>query len=507
MIHPWKNLAEAYGRASRGEKVAVWLVLLCLLPILYFVLNWLSADFDTSGTAYVMMHLVDRAVHGQPIYAPSASDHVNGGYTPLYIWISAAVCKVFGTSFFWPRLVSLLSALGLSLLIGALVWQNTEGNLLLSVWAPAVLLWTTVIAGFNTWVVDVNVNGLHAALVVLGFYLLRPPRSVPRIAAAAMAIALSVLAKQTGLAYIAAGTVLLAGSSRKEAAIFAAVACVLVGGVFWWLNDSTGGEFFRQTITANRGPPWLVQRLVDEVILRVLMGLAGFLTAMTLIGLLQYEEGGFWKSIWKAEWFLCAAGVGVACIAHPKFGSGPTQDLVALAGLAVCGSIGLYRLSKRVPPWLGPRLLLAIPAAQLALVIVPGASFYPMAILDEHDYATHRQIASVFQSGRTSMYTIPYIQRAFGQEPGGYQQGDIDLWKDGRMDVSRKPDALVRPYRDQQFDYVILPAYASREDTAVRAILDHYDGIGSIPGHPRGPSGGNTRFDLFVFKAKRLQGR
>ena len=494
-----------YKRSPAAVKVALWLVIGSLLPLLYLVGNRLSANFDNDGGPYIVMHLVDRVFEGLPIYAPASTEHLNGGYTPLYLWLSGWLCKLFGLSFFWPRLVSVVSSVMLAFLIGAFVWKNTERNLLLSVAAPAFILWTSAASGFNVWMVDVNVNALHAALAVLGFFLLRPPLSTTKTVCAAVAMALCVLAKQTGMAYVAAGFLFVFGLSRKNAILFLAVSAGILVVVFGWLNASTNGEFYRQVVLAHQGPPWQGARLVDEVILKVFIGMAGFMTLMAVAQFLMIRAPGFWRSVWKAEYFLCAAGVGVACIAHPKLGSGALQDLVGLCGIAVCGCMGIYMLCRQMPEWAAVRWLVLIPLSQLAVVVLTGMSELPYALFDESDAAKYRQIGSVFQSGRTSVYLFPFIQRAFGQKPGGYPEGDLERWRGGRVDYSIKADDMVKPYRDQEFDYVILPAYADNEDRAVQAVVKNYVGISRIEGNPRGPRGGNMRYAFFVMKAKRLQ--
>jgi hypothetical protein len=36
-------------------------------------------------------------------------------------------------------------------------------------------------------------------------------------------------------------------------------------------------------------------------------------------------------------------------------------------------------------------------------------------------------------------------------------------------------------------------------------VVQAYAPVGRLPGHPRGPAGGNMRYEMFVLKAKRLQ--
>ena len=81
---------------------------------------------------------------------------------------------------------------------------------------------------------------------------------------------------------------------------------------------------------------------------------------------------------------------------------------------------------------------------------------------------------------------------------------EFTSWVDGKRDYSGVPDRLLAPFRNQEFDYVIMTPYVDNADPAVKTIIENYKPINVIPRHPRGPRGGNMRYEQYILRAKRL---
>ncbi len=502
----WKGgFIGQYRRLTAVGRWAVWIILLLQLPLLYLLINRLFPDFEIDGCYYHHMHMIERVKEGLPIYAPASTSHAGVSYTPLYWWISAAVAKVFGPAMIWARLVSLVFSILFTWIIGAFVWKNTEKNLILTLAAPAMVLTSNYNIDMVPWIVDINVNAVHVAFTILGFYLLRDHPSVKRTVFAAVAMSLGVIAKQTGLAYVVAASLLLLLTARKQSVVFIGTCAAILVVTFGILNSSSHGEFYRWTVDANKAPPWIAQRLFDEVLTKELIGLFGLMVVMALVPVFMSRSfGEFWRTVLTPEYVMCGSGVAVVCISQAKMGSGAIHALIAFAGLAVCGSLGICRLAKALPADWGARVTAWVSVLQLMITMVPGLGMYPFHLIDQFDREKYGQIASVFKSGRTCVFGYPFMSRVFGQPWSGYTGDEFTSWVNGQMDYSAKPDSLVAPFRNQEFDYVILPPNSDGEDPVVKAIVANYAPIGMLPRHPKGVRGGNMRYEYYVMRAKRL---
>lgn len=499
------RVVGGFRRMPGAWKLALLVVVLTQLPVFYLLYNRTFAPFDTDKNPYEHMHMINRVVEGKPLYAPASTDHYSVTYTPLYWWITALVFKFAGASLPVARLVNMFFAVVFLGCVVAFVWKGTEGNLFLAVAAPAMLLLLNGSEGMASWTSDANVNSTHIAFAALGFLLLSGPLTRPRAVLAAAAMSLSLLAKHTGLAYLVAGAVYLLIFNRRLLVPYVVTGAVLVGVPFWHLQAQSNGEFLT-IIGHNTGtPPWVPARLWNEVYGRDFFGKFGIMAAAALLPLLLAKKGTFWKTLLTPEYFLCGAGIGVASIAIPKIGSGEVHAMLGYAGLCICGCIGIHQLAKRLTPDVGARVLVAVPLLQVAVLAVLLLGHIRDALIDEYDRAKYAQISAVFRTGRTCLWGVPYIQKAFGQPISGYPGDERSVWHMGRMRYD-KPEPLLQPFRRQEFDYIVMPAFMDRSDPMVQVILENYQPVDRLPGHPRGAKGGNLRYDYYVLRANRLGG-
>lgn len=483
-------------------KIAVVLLAVSQLPLVFLVLNRTFLGFDIDSGQYFMMHVIERVRTGLPVYVPTAPGQCSPSYTPLYFWVSGWLCKLLGQSMVWPRVVSVVSTIAFAWLTGVFVWRRTERDLVLSVAAPCFVLSSCAYVG--PWVFDIQVNAMQGALVALGFLLLLTDLTPKRAAIAAVVMSLAVLTKHTAVAYLLAAGVLILLRSPRLAGVYAGVAAGFLGLVVWWLQASSDGYFLRNVLGAGEAP-WLVQRLWNEVLFPDLLGRYGLMAALAAVPLLMSRPRDLFGFVLKPEYVMCAAGIGVAIIAQPKYGSGPLHALVAYAGLSICGAIGLWHLARLLPAPLNGTLPAWTALLQVCVLLVSGVPTYSTLLVDDADRAMHQQVEDVFKSGRTAFFYFPYMPTLYGQPEAGLYGDETMKWKNGQTDYSATPPEIYAPFVRQEYDYAILPVFADQRDPAVRAILENYTGVTRLPGHPRGPAGGNFRYEKIVFKAKRLQ--
>lgn len=502
----WHQVRQEWINLSRIGKIAVIAMLLALTPALALVINRLGVNFDTVTGPYQHMDMIYQLVHGKTLYSHLSTEQLTSiSYTPLYWYMSAILCKLFGMAFIWPRLISVLAAFGCGVVLFLWTWRLTERNLPLSVAAPVIFLGTNYI--ITPWIVEVNVNATHLFFTILGFYLLIKPTFRNTIFAA-LALSAAVLAKQTALAYVAAAAAMLFFRERRQLFVFLAVAAAVLGISSLYL-EAYEGEFFRQAVTANTGLPWFWKRIFSEVFQSCFFGITGFIFLFAFIHLLIddcFDPQKFWRRIWKSEYILALSGIGVAIIATPKYGSFINHCLMGVGGLALCGMAGLHQTAKLIKPSCAERIYLGVALAQIFAILLLSFPAYPPLLIDRYDREKMANIANVFKSGRTCFFGVVYIQRQFGQPSAGAADDEPTKWKKGQLTYAFIPDELTLPFKNQEFDYVIVGSYFDPNHPVAKAIMENYKtALGRFPAHPKYPRMGDMRYDCYVLQANRLQ--
>lgn len=496
IVHAWRGL-------SLGAKLLVGILLAAHLPLILLALASIPQPFDVASPPYQHMGMISRIVDGLPLYTGPSSEHSVVTYAPLYWGIVAALAKVFGLTFTLARLVSIAAAFVVWFCVAGFVWTNTKRNLVLSVTAPTIVFLSSIM--FGNWTMDINVNATHFAFVIAGFFALSGTLTNRRVALAALLLALGVLAKQTGLAYIAAAGFLVLMTSPKRLPLFLGVAGGFIAVSFFVLQNLTGGEFWNQTGPANASLPWYGARIYNEIILQSFLGYGGALLLFTMYALVRDWKPNVLLLARHAHYVMLAAGTGVACIAHPKYGSGNIHDVIALAGICICGCIGLHKLGERGGKF-APACRVAVPLLQTGLVLLLSLqrnserweAVWPTAT----DQAKYEQMAKYFKSGRAVLFGVPYIQRAYGQPSLGVPDDEFSKWKSGKLDYSTLPDLYMKPYRDEVFDYVIIADYFDPGHPVCRTIMQHYPFV--VERIPPTPPGHNyLRHELVVLAPRR----
>lgn len=501
----WHQIHKEWINLSQIGKIAVIAMLMALLPALILVINRLGVNFDSSGGPYHHMAMIYQLVHGKTLYTPLSTEYACVTYTPLYWYLCAIPCKLFGMSFFWPRLISVLASIGCAIILFLWTWRLTEHNLPLSIAAPVIFLGTNYIV--YIWLIDIGVHAVLLFFTILGFYLLIKP-TLRNTIFAALALSAAVLTKQTALAFVVAAVVMLFFRERKRMLVFTGIVLAILGASFWYL-ETYEGDFFLQTVTANAGVAWMWKRIFAEVFQGFFFGPFGFVLLFTLIYLLiddQFDQRSFWRRIWKSEYVMTAAGIGVGIIASPKLGSGTPHCLTAVGGLIVCGMAGLHQISKLIKPSCSERICLGVALAQIFAILLLGFPGYSSQLIDRYDREKNTSIANVFKAGRTCLLGNHYIQHQYGQPAAGNPDDEPTKWKNGQLTYAFIPDELTQPFKKQEFDYVIIGSYFDPSHPVVKAIMENYKTmLGRFPAHPKYPRMGDMRFDCYVLQANRLR--
>jgi hypothetical protein len=503
----FKSIRIGWGKMGPGSRLLLLIFGALQLPILYMVLNNIACGFALDRAAYEHLAQIKRVYDGNPIYAPLSFEFCAITYTPLYWWVCGWIWKLTGPGFFTPQLVSLLSSLALFYFVARFLWNNTSEDLFLAGFGLVCLSFANLFTGF--WLFSISIDAMHYAFTVAGFFFLRR-KDTRGALLAALCLSLGALTKQTGLAYVAAGGAFVLAANPRKFMHYLAMAVLVCGGVLAYLQISSNGLFYDIVVRQNQGPPWDLSRLLGEVWGAQFLGqvaLLFFLSLWPILSSKSFSEA--WKQLLTAEYAMLASGLLVASIAQPKFGSGPNHAVIAIAGLIVCGFRGLKLMISRLgdSKWADKTRNLIV-VLQATTLLVPAWAQSHDHLIDRYDKNKYQQIAEVFKKGYTIMYHYSYITSSFGYPEGGNQGNEMCRWINGQWSYANKPDFLSQPYREQRFDYVILGAsVVDQNDPTIKAILENYSVISTLPAHPVYPNTLMLRYPVFILRANRLAPR
>ncbi len=240
-----------------------------------------------------MLSAVRRVAAGQPLYAAPGLDYVALNYTPLYVWVSAAVGAAVGVDFPALRLVSLVSALGVLVLLAALVRRAT-GSAAAGLVAAGLFCATYRLSG--AWLDIARADSLYLLLLLAGAFLVGGRPGAGRALAAGALWGLAFLAKQSAPVVIAP---LLAWrlARRPRAGLATGLAFAAVAGLAWLGLDAASGGWFRFyafTVAASHAPEaGLALSFPGRYLVRLIPALIAFAAVAWLARSRRPPELGF----------------------------------------------------------------------------------------------------------------------------------------------------------------------------------------------------------------------
>lgn len=317
-----------------------------------FELEWMEGG---------MLHHVQRAIDGEPLFAPPSLEYLAYPYTPLYAYVAAGLAVLVGSSFWLLRLVSIASALVAFGLVARIVKRDT-GNGRAGLIGAGLLAAAYEFTG--CWYDIARVDSLALALTLAGVALAQrrpvgPDASVRSFpAASGFLLFLACFTKQSALGpAVGVGLVLLLRDRRQALRFFLSFTLPLVGFSLW-LNAASEGWFrwhvydllrshplyrphilgYWEELLANLGPALILPLWVNLAARRVpnrlrwdplLVTVCLFLLASSWIG--RMHTGGFDNTLIQAA-AAAAMLFGLALARVPERPSN-RRVLVLVAGL------------------------------------------------------------------------------------------------------------------------------------------------------------------------------
>ena len=350
------------------------------LAYLLVALARVNYPFELEWMEGGMLDHVRRVVAGDSIYAKPSLEFVSFLYPPLYYMVAAVFAKILGSGFLPLRLLSLVSSLGVFVLIYRFVRRETGSTF------PGVLaagLFAATYDKVGGWFDLARLDSFYLLLLVAGIYVLRFKKSATGAAAAGLLMGAAFLTKQSALVItIPLGIHCLITDIKRAPWFIGAAGIVMWGGAMIIDRVSDGWFHYYCAYLPARHP-------------RVEGAVLGFWTkdllpALPIAGIASvgYAAGRFLSGESRERLFfpLLAVGmIGSSWSVRNMVGAEVNNLLPAFMAVAMFTALGVHgvrSLAAREGEGRWPRIALVAEVlfgAQLALLAYNPAKHIPTA--------------------------------------------------------------------------------------------------------------------------------
>lgn len=442
-------------------------LILALVYIGLFVglaLTRLSYPFELEWMEGGSLQHLSRLLAGEPLYPPPGLEFVPFPYPPLYYHAAALFTPLFGAGFLALRTLSLLSALGVHLLIYYMVKRET-GRWQLGVISAGIFAATYRASG--AYFDIARIDSFFLLLALASVCLLRFRRDRPGLMLAALFAFLAVMTKQTGLALLGPSLLWCAfvdwGShgwqlTRWRRLIFFGLPSLLsVALATWWLEVSSGGQFLFYILGAQQGhdirfhmiPYFFGMDLFAVLPVSVLALVLGLL----IVSWRRQRVGALFYG-------LLSLGIVVSCLVPRVKVGGALNNLIPVhAWLAILGGVAAGHLlnagqagTSWLRGWIGPAIAVGL-ALQLVWLRYDPAIVLPSA----RDRAAGERVVERLRrvEGEVLVPAQGYLAGMAGKRVFAHQMPVDDLSRSGLPGAEALRGEFRQAIDEQRFEIII----------------------------------------------------
>lgn len=497
---------------SNGRKWlirVVWLVLatpglIQLGMLLYAMFARFAYPYDLEWMEGGLLGHSQRMLDGDGIYVAPSVDFIPYLYTPLYPGIVAVLGAMFGVSYQLGRGISILSVIGVVVLMTLAIRRDCEpaegDDDRFSAWTGAA-----VAAGFFSatypwlegWYDLVRADSMFLFMILGGLYALRVWaregtgwRGHGRVAIAAAILGLSFFCKQTGVMYVAVGGAMLLVLNWRRVPVYVGVSGAIGLGGTALLNSATGGWFWTYIYEVHQVHDFNMDRFYASF-----ENILWHFPAMTIVIALGLVAVGataaakrkmprsakgllLWSYVFAASCVVGAVGWGTQWAHFNAYM--PAMMTGALAcGAALCALIGCARewLDGERATWAPTAIGMAVAAALGAQLIMAWWTPQKFVPTDRDRDAGDQLIQRIMAvDGDVFIPYHPWYGHLAGKRLYTHRMGMLDMTYGGKWKVTGWQDSI----RNKRFAAVILDNHGPR--TEFRNLRRHYRIEEDLPG-------------------------
>ncbi|QQR80917.1 MAG: glycosyltransferase family 39 protein [Deltaproteobacteria bacterium] len=305
-----------------------------LAAYFYIALSRITYPFEIEWMEGGSVDHVRRILLGQPLYVEPSLDFVPYIYTPFYYYVSAFFSKLFGLGFFSLRLVSLLSSLGIIVLLYKIVFLETKDHFS-SLIASGLFTATFRLSG--AWMDIARVDSLFLFLFFLGFYFLFYRKTISDTVIASILIFLSFFTKQSTLMMVLPLSITLLAQSKKRVLIFSIFLITFVGSSTLIMDHLSDGWYSYYVFKLPKLHAWVPEAYINywkydlggPFLLASIIGLAGLFYGSS--------EDKSWKDQLHLKTFLLGA-IGASWLSRLHSGGYDNVLMPAYLGITLLAS-------------------------------------------------------------------------------------------------------------------------------------------------------------------------
>ncbi len=355
---------------------AVLILMGYFLVYVVYAVNLMQFPFDyDQGEGF---ELVDTVMFSQgkwPYQDTELYPFYSSNYPPLFHVIAAPFVWVFGPAYWYGRLLGFLGTLVTAGAIGYAVYQDGRNRTIALLSALAFLASNTIyhIGPLFRQHMTMVMFETVAVVVLAGANEIVEVRKRRRALAIGLGLILAAgYTKQLAYATANAAGAFLFIRQPRRAMVWGIMAGIVGVGIFAWINVSTNGQWWLQTISAN-----VNDFIPDQTtgLFRLWFGLHGFLLIPAVLFTL-YELYFNRLSIYSL-WFVAATANSILA---GKWGAGDSYFATAIA--AMCVLSGLFASRTLAGSWtfydnylsrlfIQPFRRLAKPLVSTGLIVIP----------------------------------------------------------------------------------------------------------------------------------------
>lgn len=416
-----------------------------------------SYRFELEWMEGAMLDSVLRVLRGQKLYVAPTIHYVPFIYPPLYFYVSAAACRVFGAGLFALRFVSFASTLGCIALIFRFVQRETRD---VPAAAAAAGLYAATFAAGGGWFDLARIDSLFMCLLLAASYALRFwSRRFAQIAGGVL-LALAFATKQLALP---AALPMLAFALCCERRWFA-VAALATGITATWALDAVHSGWYRYYVFAVPARHALSLDSAGELLRMDVLETVPIAGALGAAWLCMRSDGKP-PRVPRARTFYACLAIGMAAasaLARLHVGGAPNALHPLFAATAIVFGIALGELFQR---WTSDSAA-RIGARAWLLGALLVAQFWMLAY-DPRDHIPTQRDREAGERLLARVRALPgdvlvpfhgYVSSAAGKPAYAHQMALHDLYRSGIAWARWKTvdDGFERAIAGGQFAAVLL---------------------------------------------------
>jgi hypothetical protein len=458
----------------KNKSNILWITLIIYISVLITLKSYLPFELEWMEGGCIAT--VQRVLGGKSLYCEPTIEYIPFIYTPFYYYVSAPIMKLTGYPFLACRLVSLISFMGILMVIYH--WLKKETNDKLAALSGGAFFASCYYLT-GQWYGLARVDILFCVLLLVGLYLLRFYKNWKGIIAAAVFTWLAWFTKQTALLVMVPVYIYLIIEDWKKGIAYTGVFLSLLIVTTGYMDYISQGWFSRYIFIIPAGHP-----VLRDMIWNFWLKDIGFNLLIAIGFSLIY----FWKA-WKTNktvfGFYLSFGmgaIGASWVSRIHEGGDVNVLIPMVLWLAICLGLGIHKtiqiIDKISSPYKNYSYMALLVIIFMQLLILQRD---PRLSIPSHEDTIRIKSFEAYLAGLPGKVYIPchgYLVQQKGQPANANLVAGWDILR-SKDEQSKKilVESICNSLEKKEFDWIIL----DNNDAFFLDLKKYYKKVGVIP--------------------------